>query len=108
LKFASPPYTAATVAAPIASVETAALVALPPLNAIALPKSTPLIWNCTVPVGVPAPGGTAATVAVNVTDWPNTEGFADELTTAELSELFIVAVVVPAADVHPSTVTITM
>jgi len=28
--------------------------------------------NVTVPVGVPAPD---VTVAVNVTDWPNTDGF---------------------------------
>ena len=27
-------------------------------------------WKTTVPVGVPAPGVTAATVAVKVTDWP--------------------------------------
>jgi len=32
----------------------------------------------TVPVGSPAPGLTAATVAVNVTDCPNTEGLSDE------------------------------
>ena len=35
-----------------------------------LPKFVPSIWNCTVPVGVPEPGGLAATVAVKVTDWP--------------------------------------
>jgi hypothetical protein len=35
----------------------------------------------TVPVGVPPPGATAETVAVRVTDWPNTEGFADDTTT---------------------------
>ena len=28
----------------------------------------------TVPVGVPAPGATVLTVAVNVTDWPKTDG----------------------------------
>src|ERR1700694_1254053 len=33
----------------------------------------------TVPLGVPAPGTTAVTVAVNVVDWPNTVGFTDEL-----------------------------
>src|ERR1043166_2233161 len=32
----------------------------------------------TEPVGVPAPGGTALTVAVKVTDWPKTEGLAEE------------------------------
>ena len=32
----------------------------------------------TVPAGLPAPGATTATVAVNVTLWPKTDGFADE------------------------------
>src|SRR2546427_709988 len=50
----------------------------------------------TVPVGVPTPGATAATVAVNVTLWPNTDGFADDvsvvvvldwLTTCDTTEL---------------------
>ena len=30
----------------------------------------------TVPVGVPEPGALAVTVAVNVTDWPKTDGLA--------------------------------
>jgi hypothetical protein len=34
----------------------------------------------TVPPGVPAPGATTLTVAVNVTDWPKTEGLADDAT----------------------------
>src|SRR5262249_62412162 len=34
--------------------------------------------NVTVPVGVPAPGATAATAAVKVTDWPVTAGLSDE------------------------------
>src|SRR5262249_12215839 len=34
-------------------------------------------WNVTVPVGVPAPGATAATVAVKVTAWPGTAGVTD-------------------------------
>ena len=34
--------------------------------------------NCTVPVGVPAPGDTAVTVALNVTGWPNAEGLTDD------------------------------
>ena len=33
-----------------------------------------------VPVGVPAPGATALTVAVKVTAWPKTDGSAVELT----------------------------
>ena len=54
-------------------------VATPPLSvpeSIGLPPSR----NVTDPVGVPVPGATAATVAVKVTDWPNTEGFWDEVT----------------------------
>ena len=35
--------------------------------------------NVTVPVGVPAPGALTVTVAVNVTDWPKTDGLADEV-----------------------------
>ena len=42
----------------------------------------------TVPVGVPAPGAVAATVAVNVTTCPNTEALGDELTVVVLLSLF--------------------
>ena len=52
----------------------AADVAEPEVNVTALPKETPPSENWTVPVAVPAPGETAATVAVNVTDCPKTEG----------------------------------
>jgi hypothetical protein len=33
----------------------------------------------TVPFTVPAPGATGVTVAVSVTAWPDTEGFAEEV-----------------------------
>ena len=46
-----------------------------PLASVEVPS-----WNVTVPVGVPAPGATALTVAVNVTDWPAAEGFCEEIT----------------------------
>ena len=42
----------------------------------------------TVPLGVPAPGATAATVAVKVTLCPNTEGLGEELTVVLLEALF--------------------
>ena len=42
----------------------------------------------TVPLGVPAPGATAATVAMKVTVWPNTDGLGDELTVVLLEALF--------------------
>ena len=55
--------------------------------------------NVTVPLGVPAPGATADTVAVRVTDWPNTDGFTDELTAvvvfAWLTTWLSVALVLP-------------
>ena len=50
----------------------------------------PSIVNVTVPLGVPAPGATAATVAVNVTDCPNTEGLAEEVTTVVVLALLTV------------------
>src|SRR3981081_2014922 len=40
---------------------------------------TPPSWNVTVPVGTPAPGAFAETVATKVTAWPETEGLTDEL-----------------------------
>jgi hypothetical protein len=52
-------------------------VAWPPERAtwlIGLPSRA----NVTLPVGVPDPGLSAVTVAVNVTDWPYTEGLTDE------------------------------
>ena len=42
----------------------------------------------TVPLGVPAPGATAATVAVKVMLCPNTEGLGEELTVVLLEALF--------------------
>jgi hypothetical protein len=38
----------------------------------------------TVPVGVPEPGATALTVAVNVTLCPKTDGLTDDVTVVEL------------------------
>src|SRR5262249_35855280 len=42
------------------------------------PRTTVPSMNVTVPVGVPAPGATAATVAVKVTAWPVTAGLTDD------------------------------
>jgi hypothetical protein len=55
-------------------------VTLPPDRATGEPKSRPSILNCTAPVGVPEPGPLVVTIAVNDTDWPYTEGLADEET----------------------------
>jgi hypothetical protein len=50
-------------------------VAAPP-DSVPVPMLTPPSKNVTVPVGVPKPG-VVLTVAVNVTDWPNTEVLVD-------------------------------
>ena len=57
-------------------------VAVSGFNALSVPVPmvVPLSLNVTVPVGVPAPGATGATVAVKVTDWPDLEGLVDEIT----------------------------
>jgi len=64
-------------------------VALPLLSA-PVPNTVAPFLNVTIPVGVPLPGATAATVAVNVTDWPNTDGLCEEITVVELDALFTV------------------
>ena len=63
---------------PAASADVAS-VADPELKA-PVPRVVVPSLKVTVPPGTPAPGATALTVAVNVTDCPNTEGFADDTT----------------------------
>jgi hypothetical protein len=41
-------------------------------------------------VGVPLPGDAAVTLAVKVTDWPNTDGFADEVRVVFVASWFTV------------------
>jgi hypothetical protein len=55
-----------------------------------LPKFEPSILNCTVPLGVPAPGAFAPTVTVKLTLCPNTDGVSDEPTTLVVLALFTV------------------
>src|SRR6516165_12491416 len=43
--------------------------------------------NSTVPVGVPAPGLVTDTVAVNVTDWPKTDGLGAETSPVDVDAL---------------------
>src|SRR6266567_1500069 len=88
---------AVTADVPAARVERALLLALLPDKLTAPPKFTPLVWNCTVPVRVPTPGDTALTVAVNVTAWPNTDGFTEEPTVVVVLAWFTVCVNVPEA-----------
>jgi hypothetical protein len=52
------------------------IVACPP-DRVPVPIGEPPSRNVTVPVGVPDPGATALTVAVKVTDCPDTDGFAE-------------------------------
>src|SRR5438093_436210 len=47
-------------------------------------------WKVTVPVGVPAPGLLAVTVAVKVTDCPDSDGLAEELTSVVVLAFFTV------------------
>jgi hypothetical protein len=57
-----------------------------------LPASaTPPSSNVTVPVGVPAPGDTAPTVAVKVTACPWVDGFREEMTEVVVSALLTVS-----------------
>ena len=67
-------------------------VALPPVR-LAVPRVEAPSRKVTVPVGVPAPGETALTVAVNVTAWPDADGFTDEVTVVELEALLTVWVI---------------
>src|SRR5436305_157792 len=53
-------------------------VATPLLLSVPVPSVVVPSRKVTVPVGVPLPD-VAATVAVNVTGWPNTDGLADEV-----------------------------
>ena len=66
-------------------------VALPALKVV-VPRVAAPSRNVTEPVGVPAPGETALTVAVNVTDWPDTDGFTELVSVVELDALLTVCV----------------
>jgi len=44
-------------------------------------------WKVTEPFGVPVPGATTLTVAVNPTDWPTQEGLAEDTTATVVSAL---------------------
>ena len=68
------------------------IVALPVPSSVPVPTVVAPSLNVTVPVGIPAPGDVAVTVAVRVTDWPKTVGFAEEVTVVEVLVLFTVCV----------------
>src|SRR4051794_22418207 len=54
------------------------IVAVPPVPTATVATTTLPSLKVTVPVGVPLPGATAATVAVKVTAWPVTAGLTDD------------------------------
>src|SRR5438876_11019852 len=85
LKVLSPEYVALMPCDPTDNVETIILAC--PATSGAVPKLVPPWSKLTVPVGVPLPGATATTVAVNVTGCPKTDGFDDEEIVAWLSVL---------------------
>jgi hypothetical protein len=73
-------------------------VAMPELR-FAVPRVEVPSKKVTVPVGIPEPGATALTVAVNVTPSPKTDGFSDDVTVVEL--LALLTVWLKADDVLP-------
>ena len=56
-------------------------IAWPFALSVVVPSTLVPCSNVTEPVGVPAPGADAVTVAVNVTPCPNTDGLTEDATT---------------------------
>src|SRR5204862_36269 len=65
-------------------------VAWPEPSRMPVPRVLDPSLKVTVPVGVPAPGLFAVTVAVKVTDCPDTDGLADELTNVVVPAFFTI------------------
>src|SRR5437868_14831205 len=63
-------------------------VATPEALRVPGPRTVAPSRKLTVPVGVPAPGAVAVTVAVNVTDAPTIEGLLPETSAVEVAALF--------------------
>jgi hypothetical protein len=78
-------------------------VATPPLR-VPVPIELAPSRKVTVPVGVPAPGATGETVAVNLTDCPKTEGFTDEATVVEVGAGLTAWLRVPELPLKPPSV----
>jgi hypothetical protein len=74
-------------------------VAWPEPLSVPVPSVVAPSLKVIVPVGVPLPGALTVTVAVKVTDCPDTDGLADEL--REVVVLALVTVWVSTADVLP-------
>jgi hypothetical protein len=91
-KFVSPAYSAVMeCAGGLTASEDVLKVAAPEPFSVPVPSVVAPSLNVTVPLGVPAPGATALTVAVNVTDWPETDGFAEEVGVAVVVEAWFTA-----------------
>jgi hypothetical protein len=65
-------------------------VAWPEPFRVPVPRVLGPSLKVTVPVGVPAPGLFTVTVAVNVTDCPNADGLAEELTDVVVPAVFTI------------------
>jgi hypothetical protein len=59
-----------------------------PEDSVTVPREVVPSKNSTDPAAVPAPGAVAATVAVKVTDSPNTEGFTEDVNAVVVLALF--------------------
>ena len=68
----------------------AALVRSPEASRVLVPSIAAPSMKVTLPVGIPAPGGTAETVMVKVTGSPYTEGLESESRVVVVSALFTV------------------
>src|SRR5206468_157306 len=68
-------------------------MAWPALSRVPVPRMVEPSLKVTVPVGVPAPGLFAVTVAVNVTACPDSEGLAEEVTPVVVPGSVVVVVV---------------
>ena len=77
MKFVSPSYTAVNELAPEGSAEVAR-TATPVESRVPAPSDVVPLKNSTEPVGIAVLGLTGVTVAVNVTDSPDVDGFGDE------------------------------
>lgn len=62
------------------------------LTRFALPRFVSPSRNVTVPVGVPAPGAVALTVAVATTGWPKTLGLGETFTATVDTSRFTICV----------------
>src|SRR2546429_683543 len=74
VKSSVPWYVAVTGWSPTPRVEVTSETAAWLARVTGLPNADPSTKNCTVPVGVPAPGATGATLAVKLTGRPHDEG----------------------------------